>query len=242
MGLIGKYTTTVVILLWASGVALAAPTDLQKCQRAKLKAQGTLLLCLKKNRADLLLAKPDYAAKCREKFQAALAKDESKLTDGATLCRFVDNGDGTVSDLNTGLMWELKDLNGGLHTDFFTFSATGALPNGSAFSVFIPGLNDCVSADGVTTTTGFAGYCDWRVPSVTELSALLVPGCSGTGACIDPIFGVTPNTFTYTSTLLAANPAYHWIVEFFPPGYPSPVQTLTGSYDAVRGVRGGLEP
>ena len=45
---------------------------------------------------------------------------------GATL-RYVDNGDGAITDLNTGLIWEKKDDNnsGGLHDKDNTYRWSG---------------------------------------------------------------------------------------------------------------------
>ena len=40
--------------------------------------------------------------------------DDSAVRAGAQFS-FTDNGDGTITDNNTGLMWEKKTLDGGLH-------------------------------------------------------------------------------------------------------------------------------
>jgi len=60
---------------------------------------------------------------------------------------YVDNGDGTVSDLNTGLMWQ-QDPNG-----FGKVSWDDAM------------------ADAASVTTG--GHDDWRVPTIKELYSLI---------------------------------------------------------------------
>jgi len=62
---------------------------------------------------------------------------------------FEDNGDGTVSDNNTGLMWSQDDLGG-------TQKWEQAL-------AFVEDLN----------ATNFLGYNDWRLPNVKELHSLL---------------------------------------------------------------------
>jgi hypothetical protein len=69
--------------------------------------------------------------------------------------RFTDNGDGTVTDILTGLIW-LKDAN-----KFGKRSWTDA-------------LSDCntLADDGVDLTDGSSAR-DWRLPNVKELSSLI---------------------------------------------------------------------
>ncbi len=62
--------------------------------------------------------------------------------------RFVDNGDGTVTDTKTGLMW-------------------AALDNGSNIS-WLNADTYCLNYDG-------GGYGDWRMPTLTELESLYDP-------------------------------------------------------------------
>lgn len=82
---------------------------------------------------------------------------------------FVDNGDGTISDLATGLMWAKDDNAQGIEW-------VEALPY----------------AEGAT----LAGYSDWRLPNVKELQSIVdysrAPSSSGVEAAIDPIFNCTP--------------------------------------------------
>src|SRR5213593_4722541 len=82
-----------------------------------------------------------------------------------TTLRFVDNGDGTVTDRQTGLQWEKKVAGTGcLHcvNDSYTWSASGTAPDGSAFTSFLNTLNggatgvgNCTSADASTLSGGF---------------------------------------------------------------------------------------
>lgn len=241
----GRWTAITVVAacaaLLASDPAKAAPSATEKCQQAKLKAQGKYRLCMSNNEAGILVGKPDQKLTCRDKFAAARAKADAKALAAGTSCRFVDNGDFTISDLDTGLMWEMKTEDFGLrdYRNTFSWSSTGTEPDGTLFTQFVPALNDCVSPNGEAMTSGFAGYCDWRVPTVAELTSILTTGCT-TGPCIDPVFGPTANTMTYTATRLAAAPGWHWNVSFFPPGFPAAFTTLAGSFNPVRAVRGGL--
>jgi hypothetical protein len=102
-----------------------------------LKAQGKLQLCLKKNSAKVLGGKPDASATCQTKFSGALMK-------AGTACRYLDNGDGTLSDLNTGLQWEKKDNLDGIVNDAdphdadntYTWSASAG-PDGTVYTDFL---------------------------------------------------------------------------------------------------------
>lgn len=129
----------VAVALLVAVSASATPT--QKCEEAKLRAQGKLELCLKKNSAKVIAGKPDASAACQTKFQTALSKaDHIGIAAGTTACHYLDNGDGTVSDLNTGLQWEKKDnLGGGANLadphdadNYYTWSASGTAADGTA--------------------------------------------------------------------------------------------------------------
>jgi hypothetical protein len=136
--------------------------------------------------------------------------------------RFIDNGDGTVTDLATGLQWEKKDGADGTPghgtanlanphdvDNGYAWSATGTARDGTAFTDFLSRLNDCTSNDGSTVTGGFAGHCDWRLPTVTELATLLDPRAPGCGSgrccfpCIDPVFGPTAVGFHWSAVAVA---------------------------------------
>src|ERR1700761_2725007 len=105
-----------------------------------------------------------------------------------------DNGDGTVSDQDTGLMWEKKT--GTVGDDTLPFCRTandcpdvhnvgnryqwnnqrvrgGEAPDGSVFINFIARLNGDVSLDGKTITGCFANHCDWRLPNIDELETIV---------------------------------------------------------------------
>jgi hypothetical protein len=77
---------------------------------------------------------------------------------------FVDNGDGTITDQATGLMWMASDSGEGLNWQ-------EALAYAESYE--------------------HAGYNDWRLPDVKELQSILdytrSPGTTGTAA-IDPLF------------------------------------------------------
>jgi hypothetical protein len=98
---------------------------------------------------------------------------------------YIDNGDGTVTDLNTGLMWQQDP--GGKMT--YTEAAAGA----SSFTL--------------------AGYDDWRLPTVKELYSLIlfsgtdpsgetgpeeyIPGANQTGGGVRPFIDTGYFLFDY---------------------------------------------
>lgn len=166
--------------------------------------------------------------------------------------RFVDNGDGTVTDTETGLQWEKKvSLDGIANSgnphdadNMYTWNTTpgGTTPNGTAFAYFLASLNDC-SWSGLTLapTGGFAGHCDWRLPTQAELLSIMdngVAGCGSGGPCIPAIFGPTTTSLYWSSTTDASVPAAAWVVWFLN-GTTFPYNFKNDSLH-VRAVRGGL--
>jgi hypothetical protein len=136
---------------------------------------------------------------------------------GCTNTRFVDNGDGTVSDRLTGLMWEQKVPGTACQrcvNDQYPWSPgfeSSGVPDETA-SMF-----DWLSAvNGLTNDpnaqSGLAGYSDWRIPSVLELQTIL--DCSFGPACIDPIFGPTSGLAYWSSSSVAATLFRAWGVGF----------------------------
>jgi hypothetical protein len=70
---------------------------------------------------------------------------------------FIDNGDQTISDLSTGLMW-MKDDSGMFNLTSFT-NTDGSL-NWEEALIF-------------ANTMNFAGYDDWRLPNAKELHSIV---------------------------------------------------------------------
>ena len=160
--------------------------------------------------------------------------------------RFVDNGNGTVTDNYTGLQWETKGGAGG-GADFanshdvdntYTWNTTfgGTDPNGTAFTDFLGKLNNCTSADGSTVSAAFAGHCDWRLPTIAELQTiLLAPFPCGTSPCLAGVFGPTAASDYWSSTTFPTLPGYAWVVNF---GNGTVVGRTLDNAFFVRAVRG----
>ncbi len=166
---------------------------------------------------------------------------DGDLQKGAPLA-YVDNGDGTITDVNTGFMWEKLSSDGSVHDMGNAYSWD------QAFSVHVATLN----------STSFAGHSDWRLPNVKELVSIVnyqnvnpavsaafnnncAPGCTVlTCSCI----ALSPNSNYLSSTTNAAFPSNAWVV-----GFSGPSPEGGGGYvheDAnktegpfVRALRGG---
>jgi hypothetical protein len=110
--------------------------------------------------------------------------------------RFVDNGDGTISDTETGLMWEKKDQAGGSHDastiyrwsgrcsddgancqpDAATASTCSAATGGAIGCAQCAGAATCDTQGDLTAwswlnqlnAASFAGHSDWRLPTVGQ--------------------------------------------------------------------------
>jgi hypothetical protein len=239
-----------VTLLWVGTVHADRPNHnpFQRnptlvCQQSKLTAQGARNFCLALNSANILAGKPDNSAACQNAFTAALGQIDKVAAEAGTACRYVDNGvdangDDTVSDLDTGLMWEKQTGTvGGTSTNriddvnntyswcngsgFNCANPPNDIADGTAFTVFLATLNNGTSTNGGTTTliTGcFYSHCDWRLPSIVELQGIVDAtqgSCGGgSGPCIDPIFGPTQSDSHWSATATAGSPIGAWGVNF----------------------------
>src|SRR6266581_3910138 len=63
--------------------------------------------------------------------------------------RYTDHRDGTFTDDNTKLIWEMKDDAGGIHdvNNTYTWSLNEPNPDGTLFTEFLDTLNNTCSGD-----------------------------------------------------------------------------------------------
>jgi hypothetical protein len=95
---------------------------------------------------------------------------------------FVDNGDGTITDRATGLMWE----KGG----------SSSLLRYRNAQKYVPRLN----------RENFSGYSNWRMPTLEELWSLMEPGVNERGQHISSLFeGKQSKCLTVDPTRRTAN-------------------------------------
>jgi hypothetical protein len=168
------------------------------------------------------------------------------------LAGLVDNGDGTVTDNQTGLIWEKKTGTVGPLVDCSTttcsnpddvnnvykWSASGTAPDGGLFTDFLERVNGKLCA--TSTCPGLSGHSDWRVPTLSELQTIVdlsATGCGTGSPCIMPVFGPTVPNGYWSSATRAGNPNSAWDVFFFD-GDSLNFDKADGLY--VRAVRGGL--
>lgn len=143
---------------------------------------------------------------------------------------FTDNGDGTITDEATGLMWEKLSNDGSIHDKDTTYSWTGS-------STKINSLNTAV----------FAGYNDWRIPNINELESLR--NYTLTNPAAHPEFNVScvaactvltcsctrPDDY-WSSSTYQTSPDYALVIRF---GDGSTSGRLKTASTYVRAVRGG---
>lgn len=175
----------------------------------------------------LLLATGQTSAYCTG---GCNGDDDGELGIGVVQA-FTDNGDGTITDNNTDLMWEKKSDDGSIHD-----VDNGYVWN-DAFNVFIDDLND----------SSFAGHNDWRLPNLRELQSLTNaelenPAAASIwetacdGGCTVLTCSCTENNNYWTSTTYAASVALAWGIDFS----DGSVNNLGKS--ALRRVRAVREP
>ncbi|MFN2426809.1 MAG: DUF1566 domain-containing protein [Candidatus Binatia bacterium] len=117
---------------------------------------------------------------------------------------FTNNGNGTITDGRTGLMWELLTDDGTIHDWNNTYTWAAAFTK----------VNDL-------NTAVFGGHSDWRVPNVREVQSLVDFG--RTAPTIDPVFSsgfvvgcgpascsLTQSGLYWTSTSVQTSPSFHW--------------------------------
>ena len=120
--------------------------------------------------------------------------------------RFTDNGDGTVTDNLTGLVW-LQNANCFLNTTWSSaLTAANQMANGSC------GLTDGSAAG------------EWRLPNTKELQSLIhyghndpaLPNTAGTGkwSSGDPFIGVQSNYY-WSGTTYSSTTSIAWSVHFY---------------------------
>ena len=152
---------------------------------------------------------------------------------------YTDNGDGTITDNRTGLMWEKLSDDGSIHDKDSAYPWTAAVPGK------IAALN----------SGSFAGFTDWRLPNSIELYSLVNLGAVnpvGLGAVNPAVFSAFNTSCAASCTVMTCSctqPDGYWsastnqyipetaLYVFFGTGALTGLSKSTDFH--VRGVRGG---
>jgi hypothetical protein len=145
---------------------------------------------------------------------------------------FTDNGDGTITDHATGLMWEKNTDDDSIHDKDTVFTFSGAQGK-------VATLN----------TDGFAGYDDWRVPNVIELMTLLDFSAT-TNPRVFPEFNDSCVAACDLASCSCTRASEYWSSSYHPSNLTwgwsvrmdtwNPAQNPKAAAFPVRAVRGGL--
>lgn len=121
---------------------------------------------------------------------------ESQIPTSTPTGRFTDHGDDTVTDTQTGLMWAK------CQTGF-----SGATCSVGVYQAF--NWDDALQSADAST---LAGYADWRLPNVKELSSIVELRC-GNPAVNLAVFPNTQITAFWSSSPSAADGNSAWFVD-----------------------------
>ena len=169
--------------------------------------------------------------------QGSAVPDDGAVQAGRPLT-YVENGDGTITDFNTGLMWEKKSDDDGLHDRDATFPWSDSA---------VDTIWDWLAQVNVEGGSGFAGHSDWRIPNAKELQTII--DYERVAPSVDPVFdsscvaactvltcSCTASAFYWSSTTEADGPGAAWGVRFDDGNVETDGK---GNVRAVRAVRGG---
>jgi hypothetical protein len=173
--LIGTSATVAASLMGQTETQTARPMGETKTQSSSMKSYSKLSL-KKEPLTESPIVKPHAKLPLRKEPKKMLGEDAVRTMlknynffdsvwnwNGSFANDFVDNGDGTVTDRATGLMWQ-KD--------------------GSPKPLT---LKEAISYIRSLSNKRFMGYSDWRIPTVEELASLIGENAKR-GLYIDPLF------------------------------------------------------
>jgi len=127
---------------------------------------------------------------------------------------FIIHNDGTVTHSPTNLMWKVC-------SEGQTWNS-GSCINAPTDHSWQQALQ---APDILNTTTGYAGYSDWRLPNIKELTSIVEYKCNSP-AINESVFDATPAEAYWTSTpttkpepYSGSNPSFYnghsWVINFF---------------------------
>ncbi len=128
----------------------------------------------------------------------------SSIPDSSPASRYQMNVNGTVVDLQTGLVW--ARCSEGQTWDAQQSTCTGV---GTVYTW----KGALAAVQALDQSGGFAGYTDWRLPNFRELTSLTRYRCHNPAINL-AAFPNTPSAKFWTSTPVAAGYGTEWAVDF----------------------------
>jgi hypothetical protein len=230
-GVIEAHTTNIATAL-SGGPLSNCPGDLATCQADLGTCQGDLATCIAAPQGRRIQTGQTQCWNASGTLIPCAGTGHDGELQAGLVRAYTDNGDGTITDDRTGLMWEKLSDDGSIHDKdaLHTWS--------NAFAVKIAGLN----------TMAFAGHTDWRLPNVAELQSIVSYGAANPAvspafntacvpACTVLTCSCTRFDLHWTSTSYQNFQQYAWFVHFADGDLSSNFKTNTVP---VRAVRGGL--
>ena len=146
--------------------------------------------------------------------------------------QLADNGNDTITDAQTGLMWEKKTTAVGSGANLRDLRD---VDNTYTWEYAMGDWIDQMNGRLITNVGdgGFAGYSDWRVPTLAELNTIFEPMAPGR---INAMFGANVPAPYWSASRRALGPSIPWYILF---GNDIPLTVGKPFLFHVRAVRGG---
>ena len=202
---------------WQRAPARRGRSRPRLCFANRLRAFGSLRKCQRLEEAKAIQGRTPDPAKCQATFDLKVEKLRAQAAATAVQCRYRDNGDNTVTDFDTGLMWAKQFALDGAPSAFILDADNALFWQAAAAAL---GSLAGTSSDGATLTPmpGNGSYTDWRLPTILELQSIVdlaAPGCRSGAPCIDPIFGPTVPRDYWGATRSVVGPSAAAFIDFF---------------------------
>ncbi len=153
------------------------------------------------------------------------------ITETTPTSRFQDNGDNTVTDLKTNLIW--KKCSEGQYWN----NPENTCNDDQNIRGMYNWQEALENVQALNAGSGFAGAVNWRLPNIKELSSIIEGACYGPAINLS-VFPGTPAGIYWSSTPYTGADPYAWAVRF---NYGQSSANLKHDYYFMRLVRDGAQ-